>query len=76
MISPTTITKTANSGSTAILTTAGRFLGLGQGEIQAAQVGLPAWFWITVGAMAGVATGIYIQRTWPQKVDALIEKGK
>jgi hypothetical protein len=69
----------AESGSPVLLSAVGRAFGLGPAERDAlGAVGkgsLPAWFWVTVGLLAGFVAGARVHKKWPDKVPELV-KGK
>lgn len=66
----------AQNGSPALLSAAGRMLGLGQAETSALTKGkIPAWFWITMGVGAGIFAGVRAYRMWPEKFPEWV-KGK
>ena len=63
------IERMSHKGSPALLSMAGRAIGLGADEQQALANGkLPAWFWVAAGVLGGVVIGVQVQRRWPQHV--------
>lgn len=76
MMSPASVAHVANSGSPVFLTLAGRMLGLGASEVQAVKNGhFPAWFWFSVGTLAGIAAGVMLEEHYPGTLRKFV-KGK
>lgn len=68
--------KLAQNGSPMLLSTAGKLLGLGDGELDAAKGGrLPWWVWVAGGLALGFAAGAYVQREHPGKVPGFLGGG-
>jgi hypothetical protein len=66
-VQPETVAHFATEGSPVLLNAVGRAFGLGRGEQQALANGaMPGWALALLGAGAGLAVGIYVQRKWPQ----------
>jgi hypothetical protein len=62
----------ATKGSPTVLHVVGRAFGLGQTERDAlARGAFPAWLWIVLGGVVGVAVGVQVQKRWPRQVTKL-----
>jgi hypothetical protein len=67
----------ALNGSPALVSAAGRLIGLGQAERSAlAQGKIPAWFWMSLCIVGGVAIGVRVQKAWPRTLPEWITGGK
>ena len=66
----------AKSSAPVIMNAAGKLLGLGNDELDAAKGGrVPWWVWTVGGLALGFAAGAYVQRKHPSKVPGFLGGG-
>lgn len=67
------VMRAATNGSPALISSVGRLFGLGEGEQSALIRGeVPRWAVFALGAVAGAAIGIFVQRKYPEQVSKFV----